>query len=176
MGCVTCGEDTDAKSESLTYDGRARTMATASSNLGQQIRPRPGRGARRSGYVLAIVINAVMIYLIDQVPGWELAFVTPAFVDVIGWLDLSLVASIVANTLYLGYDARWFRNLLGAATSAAALASSWMLYAVFPFELGGGIDELARLGLLLVCFACGVAIVVQILTVPFALFRSGEQE
>ena len=55
-------------------------------------RPRPAPVARRVGYVIAIAVNAALLYLLNTNPGWEaIPLVTAAADQVIGLVNLSLV-------------------------------------------------------------------------------------
>ena len=66
---------------------------------------RPTVGTRRSGYVVAGLINAALAFLINVEPGWSvLGFLTADTPQVLGLVNLSLVASIAANVIYLVYD------------------------------------------------------------------------
>jgi hypothetical protein len=65
-----------------------------------------GAGARSGGYLLAIVINALLLYVVQHLVAWDVRFITPAWNDVLWAVDLSLQATIVANVLFLIYDAR----------------------------------------------------------------------
>jgi hypothetical protein len=131
---------------------------------------------RHAGYVASVVIDVLLLYAAHNLLAWGVAFVTPAWAEVLWAVDLSLQASIVANALFLVYDAAWFRNLAGVATTGTGLLAGYELYRVFPFELGRWSD-LARLGLLAVLVALGIALVVVAVTalVEIAGGRTGRE-
>src|ERR1700674_330882 len=93
-------------------------------------------GARSGGYLLAIVINVLLLYVVHHVVAWDVRFITPAWNDVLWAVDLSLQATIVANVLFLIYDARWFHSLVQAVPAGIAVLSLWWMYQVFPFDFG----------------------------------------
>ena len=63
---------------------------------------RPSTASRRAGYVVAAVINAVLLWLIHVWPGWDaVPFLTSDFATVLWLIDLSLVVTIALNLLYL---------------------------------------------------------------------------
>jgi hypothetical protein len=130
---------------------------------GRRAWPRPTdeerRRARRAGYVGSILVNLLLLYAADHLLDWRVAFVTPAWADVLWAVDLSLQASIVANALFLVYDAGWFRRLVEVVAIGCALVAGYQLYALFPFDFGAW-DALARLGLLGVVLALAIALVV----------------
>lgn len=142
--------------------------APAFAEGGKRWWPRPTEAqrarARQVGYAVSIVVNAILLVVAHSLPSWGLPFLTPAFVDVLWAIDLSLGASIVANAVYFAYDASWFRNLTQIALTGLSLVSTVALYRVFPFDFGGASgDDLARLALAAVIFALVIAIVVQVI-------------
>ena len=75
-------------------------------------RQRPTLATRRVGYGVAMAVNAVLLYLINVSPGWDaVPFLTDGTTQVLGWVNASIVAGIVANALYVVVDRRWFRPL-----------------------------------------------------------------
>src|SRR5262245_53655199 len=70
--------------------------------------------ARRVGYVVAIIVNAVLIAVARAIPSWGLPFVTPAFGEALPAIERSLVAAILAYAVLCAYDAHWFRHLARA--------------------------------------------------------------
>jgi hypothetical protein len=121
--------------------------------------PEARRRGREVGSVASILINFGLLYAAHNLLAWRVSFVTPAWADVLWAIDLSLQASIVANALFLVYDAGWFRHTLETLTIGCALVATYQLYALFPFELGRW-DALARLGLLGMLLALAIALVV----------------
>ncbi len=91
--------------------------------------------ARKFGYLVGITVNAVFLYLIHVRPGWEvLPFLTADTPQVLGLMNLSLLAGMVVNAAYVAYDARWFRALGEIATAAIGLAVLARIWRVFPFD------------------------------------------
>jgi len=119
-------------------------------------------GSRTLNYVVSIVVNAIVLYIDNHLLAWGVPFITPAFGDVLWAIDLSIWATIIANALFLAYDAQWFRELAQIVLSGIALGVTAILYARFPFDFGSAtLNDLASVGLLLVMFALIVAIIVQ---------------
>ena len=101
----------------------------------------PPVAARRVGYVIAAALTAVFWYLVNVRPGWEaLAFLTDDAERVIPLLDVSLAASLVANVLYLAYDAPWFKAVGDIATTSIGIAVLVRVWQVFPFTFTGSFD------------------------------------
>ena len=61
--------------------------------------------ARRSGYVIAIAVNVVMLYVVNNLLAWDiLPFLTDDFGRVLWLIDISLLATIMVNLIYVEYD------------------------------------------------------------------------
>lgn len=110
---------------------------------GSTIRERPPRSrrtttSRRGGYVGAIVVNAIMLYLINVWPGWAvLPFLTVDLSVVLPWINASILTSIVVNLGYLVADPRWLRALGSIVTGAVGLVAIVRMWQVFPFDFAG---------------------------------------
>ena len=125
-------------SEPVAGDVGAGTGRVPVLTRGSPTSDRRSPAVRRLGYVVAIVVNGVMWYLVHQLPDWEWArFLTPDFDELLPWIDRSLGATIVANTLFLAYDPRWFRSAGNVITTAISLAVAIRTLQVFPFDFSG---------------------------------------
>ena len=103
-------------------------------------RSRPGPAARRSGYVVAAVLNGVVLYLVNRRPGWDaLPFLTPETTQVLGLVNASIIAGLVTNLVYLFADPPRLRSLGDLVTTGIALAAMVRIWQVWPisFEPGG---------------------------------------
>jgi hypothetical protein len=98
---------------------------------------RPSLAGRRFGYLLAAIINAVILYLVNGRPGWQsVDFLTDDTTRVLWLFNVSLVVGIVVNLGYAGHDPPWLiasGNLVTTAIGIAVLARIWQ---VFPFDFG----------------------------------------
>jgi hypothetical protein len=101
-------------------------------------RTRPTRAARRFGYLVAVVVDVVIWYVVNVRPGWRsVAFLTEDTEQVLGLFNLSLAASAAANLCYLAFDARWVKAAWELVLAAIGLALSVRVYEVFPFDFSG---------------------------------------
>lgn len=98
---------------------------------------RPPVRGRRAGYVVAAVLNALMLYAVNRWPGWQsLGFLTDRTPEVLGLVNASMAVSLVANVVYLWRDGPRVRatgDLVGTAVGLAAMVRIWQ---VFPFDFG----------------------------------------
>ena len=132
---------------------------------------------RRIGYVVAIIINAALLYLINARPGWQTWDVLTAdFLTVLWIINLSLSLSLIANALYLVYDAPWFRAMCELVLAVVSLIVAVRLYQVFPFDFTAfayAWTVLARVILVIAMFGSAIAIIVQFVNLIRAAVRIG---
>lgn len=114
-------------------------MTAAATPAGQ--RRRPGRGARRFGYAVAILVNAALLVAVNVWPGWwALPFLTADTTRVLGWVNASIAVGVVLNVVYLVADPRPLRALGDIVTAAVGLVPLILLWRVFPFDFPAGFD------------------------------------
>jgi hypothetical protein len=119
-------------------------------------------GWRQVGYVVAIVMSAVLLAIAHNLLVWHVPFVTPAWADVLFAIDLSLGGTIVANALYLSYDEHWFRDFVKITLTALSFIARLVVVQVFPFDFGDQLtNSLAHLVGVLLVFSLAIAVVVQ---------------
>ena len=107
---------------------------------------RPSIGARRFGYLVAALIDATMLYLINARPGWDaVPFLTSGTTEVLPWVNASIVAGVVVNLVYLVRDPRWLRALGDMVTAAFSFAAMVRIWEVFPLDLSDGWELVARI-------------------------------
>ncbi|MEZ5095515.1 MAG: hypothetical protein R2731_05045 [Nocardioides sp.] len=98
---------------------------------------RPGPATRRTGYVIAVLVNAALLVVVNRWPGWDaVPFLTGDTERVLELVNLSLIVSIVANVLYVVADPPWFKALGDIATTGVGLAAVLRVWQVFPFDFG----------------------------------------
>ena len=70
-------------------------------------------------------------------PGWDaVPFLTADFVTVLWLIDVSLVATIAVNLIYVVRDPRWLTAAGAVVTTAFGLAAAVRILQVFPFDFG----------------------------------------
>jgi hypothetical protein len=130
------------------------------------------RVARRAGYVVAVAVNAVLLYLINGRPGWDvLPFLTADMTKALPLINLSLVAGIAVNLVYLIRDPRWLVAAGAVVTTGVGLAAVVRLWQVFPFDFAAGSawETIARILLLLGIAGSVIGLIVQIVALLRAL-------
>lgn len=156
-------------------------MMAASSTREAEIRQRIERsitaGARRFGYLVAALLNAVLLWCAHQLLDWEWpGFLTPRFDDVLPIVTASFVAGIVANLVYAVFDGWPVKPIGEIVTACFGVAVGLRVWRVFPFDFGDGTDWswLARLIIVVVIVGSALGAVTQ--SVKLARGPAGESE
>ena len=93
------------------------------------------RVGRRFGFGVAIVINLVMLYIVQNLTSWDvLPFLTEEFDSLVPWISVSLIVTIAANLVFIVNDSPRLRGLGDMVTSLVSLAVTWRVLTVFPFD------------------------------------------
>jgi hypothetical protein len=90
---------------------------------------------RRVGYIFSIAINAVILYGANRWPGWDVVpFLTSRVPEVLGIINASLIAGIVANLVYVLWDPPRLRALGDLVTLSIGIVAMTQTWQVFPFD------------------------------------------
>jgi len=147
-------------------------MATTTRN-----RPPQSAVARRGGNVVAILINGALLYLLNAHPGWRaVPFLTPATTQVIGLVNLTLAAGIVANLVYFVAQPRWLRAIGDLTTLTISLITTVRIWSVFPFAFHGSMafwSDVVRVLLVIGIVGASIGIVYSAVTLLRSIARAG---
>jgi hypothetical protein len=89
--------------------------------------------AKTSGFVAAIIVNIIVLYVVNNILSWNLGFIAPSFQDVLWIFNLSIAATIIANIIFLVYHPGWFRSILQIILNILGFLVCYYLYTIFPF-------------------------------------------
>ncbi|MBN1367220.1 MAG: hypothetical protein JW967_04795 [Dehalococcoidales bacterium] len=116
----------------------------------------------RSGYIAAIIVNFVLLFIFNSLPNWNLSFLTLDYSGVLWAINLSIGATIIANFLFIFFDAGWFKHLAQVITSVIALFVVFLIYSVYPFTFEGEPwSQWVKISLIIVMAGIGIAIIVE---------------
>ena len=100
-------------------------------------RRRPSAAARRTGYIVAAAINIVLLYLINNRPGWDaVPFLTADTLRVLALVNASLVVGLVVDLVQVVRDPPWLVAIGGMTTTAIGIAVLVRMWRVFPLDFG----------------------------------------
>ena len=100
-----------------------------------EIDPELKRVGRRFGYGVAVVVNVVMLFVTNNILEWGwLPFLTDDFAEVVPWISFSLLASIVANVVYMFDDDTVIKAGGQIAVNLISVVVTYQILRVFPFD------------------------------------------
>jgi hypothetical protein len=122
--------------------------------------PTTGTATSRVGSVVLVVLGAALLAAVNVWPGWRaVGFLTEDTVLVLGVVNLSLAAGVVANLAVALLDRPWLHAVGDVLTSALGLLATVRLLQVFPVRFAGsGFDWAVLVRVLLVLGLVGGAI------------------
>ncbi len=95
----------------------------------------PARPAVEVGYVIAIAMNAVGLWVTRRLLEWGWPrFLTDDFEQLLPILTVSFVAGMVVNALFVVADPPRFKALCNVVTSVISLVVAVRTWQVFPFD------------------------------------------
>ncbi|MFA5927238.1 MAG: hypothetical protein WCT32_04085 [Patescibacteria group bacterium] len=146
-------------------------------NLGERFNssPKNKRKNRTIEYIVAIVINIVLIAIWGRLPQW-LPFITDSFAAVLPLFYISFAATIAANMLFLVYDEVLFKATIKAALNILSIVVLITLDYVFPFDFsaypGSEWEIVARIVLVVSIIGTVIGTVVESLQILFGPEKS----
>ncbi|AEE47664.1 hypothetical protein [Cellulomonas fimi] len=131
--------------------------------------------AQRGGYVVAAIVNGVLLWLLAVEPGWRaVPFLTEDAAAVVPLVGASLAAGIVANGVYVLVDSPVVRavgEMVVTGIGLVALVATWR---VFPFAFTDPAvdwEYVTRVVLVFAMVGSVVGIVVALVRLVLALAR-----
>jgi hypothetical protein len=129
-------------------------------------------GANRSQAIASVVVNAVLLVLLNVVPGWAaVPFLTADMAQVVPALNLSLAVSLLGGVVVVLAPRDAVRGFASAIGSAAALVATARLWDVFPFDLTDPWPVVVRIGLGLGLVGCAIGVVAGLVQGVHGLVR-----
>lgn len=102
------------------------------SNIKGSKRLRP----RKSEYVIAIIINLILLYLANNLLTWDVPYLTRSFADTpLFVLNISIIATLAANMIFLVFDPAWFTALTRAVLNVISIIFLYVFLTVFPLNV-----------------------------------------
>lgn len=124
------------------------------------------RAARKFGYLVAAMVNVIMLVLVNATPGWQvLPFLTEDFVSMLWLVNLSMFAGATVNVAYLAYDPAWFTSVCQIVVTVIGLVAAIRMWQLFPFDFSPyefPWDTLTRVFLVIAIVGSIVSILVEL--------------
>jgi len=117
----------------------------------------------RGQYIGAIVVNAIILYIFNNLLNWGVPFLTDRFSGVLWAINLSLGATIIANIFFLIFDADWFIHLSKMILNLIAMFALYLIIVVFPFTFAEESWAVwIKIALVIAVAATGIAFIVEL--------------
>jgi len=137
--------------------------------------PELRQAGRRFGYGVAIAINVALLIVVQYILDWgRLGFLTDAFADVVPWISLGLVATIVANLVYQFNDTPIIKSTGQILTNLISIFVTYQVYLVFPFDFSGSTfdwEVIFRILLVLAMVGAGIGVLVEAIKLASSEFQ-----
>lgn len=133
----------------------------------------------KADHLAAVFSNLIVLWIINNVQGWNLSFVTDAYPAVLWVLNVAVVAQILGNGALVIYGSRWLHHLVNLVLHVLGVLSLIVLYVIYPFDFGaynGVIEWLARIGLIVGILASLFSTMYYLLKVLSDLSNSGRNK
>lgn len=96
---------------------------------------RVAEASKRVGYTIGAAVNAFMLYLVNNLQRWDiLPWLTHDFSRVLPWINVSLVAGLLANVYYIIDHSKPVRAIGEIMTTLIGLVVTVRVLSVFPFD------------------------------------------
>lgn len=142
-----------------------------------QIPPETRRKGRQAGYVIAIVVNLVMLVIAQNILAWGWApFLTSDFAQIVPWVSFSLIASMAMNAIYLLDDRPDVKSLGQMTVNLISLIVTYRIWQVFPFDFSAydfNWDLLTHVILILAFVGSGIGLVAETLKLANRHLKTG---
>lgn len=131
------------------------------------VSPRVRRPGSHVGYVIAVIVNAVMLVVTMNILEWGwLPFLTAEFAEVVPWISLSLTLTILANLINLFDDDPLVRSAGQIVVNITSAVATFRMWQVFPFDFSGyqfNWEVTARIVLILAMFGTVLGVATEVL-------------
>lgn len=90
---------------------------------------------RRTGYVIAIVVDLVLLFAVQNILEWGwFPFLTDDFSEIVPWVSFSLLLGAAANVIYMIDDRTMVKSSGQIALNVVNVIVTYQILRVFPFD------------------------------------------
>lgn len=135
------------------------------------------RAGHRFGYLVAIVVNLVMLGAVQFILEWGwIPFLTDELEGLIPLISLSLIVTVIANLVYLFDDTVFVKSTAEIGVNLMSLYVTYQIYLVFPFDFSAYTFDWempARILLILAMVGTGIGVLASAWQLHRASLREG---
>lgn len=127
----------------------------------------------KSEFIVAIIGNIIILYIVNNLLSWNLSFITSSFQDVLWIFNISICATIIVNIIFLAYHPGWFRSLVKIILNILSFLVCYYLYTIFPFIFSqAAYTIILKIILIFGMVALIIASLVEVLRLIFKVIKS----
>jgi hypothetical protein len=127
------------------------------------------------GYVVSAVLNAVMLWVMNQLPVWKPFFLLDSYLDVLWAINMSLIVQIILNLVLVFFHPLFFHHLTQTVFSLLSFIALLWIVRVFPLDfssrLGDWFNVLFRVVLIVALVGTLIGGITHFVKFIQALFR-----
>lgn len=132
---------------------------------------RLSKAARVFGYIAAIFVNVVILYIVNNLLDWNLTFITEKLNESLYYINLSIYVTIAVNFAYIIYDNGRFKSGAELVTNVFSFVATYFVYKNYPFDFNAVFSFDADL-IAKICMICAMVGIVIAAVVNFVrLFK-----
>jgi hypothetical protein len=127
------------------------------------------------GYVASAVLNAVMLWVMNQLPVWKPFFLLDSYSEVLWAINMSLIVQIILNLVLIFFHPLFFHHLIQTVFSLVSIIALLWIVQVFPLDfssrLGDWFNVLFRVVLIVALVGTLIGGITHFVKFIRALFR-----
>jgi hypothetical protein len=119
---------------------------------------------RKVGYLIAIVINLIMLVFFNLLSNFHFRFITENFNDCLWIINISILATILANFAFFVFDPKWFVSFAHIFLNIISIIFLFVFIKVFPFDfdyINESINHILKICFIFGIFGTSIAIIVE---------------
>lgn len=127
----------------------------------------------KSEFIVAIIGNIIILYIVNNLLSWNLSFITSSFQDVLWIFNISICATIIVNIIFLAFHPGWFRSLVKIILNILSFLVCYYLYTIFPFIFSqAAYTIILKIILIFGMVALIIASLIEVLRLIFKVIKS----
>ena len=92
-------------------------------------------------YILAGIFDGIFLYVLRQLPRWNVPFITEAYPEILGAVTVSLSVQIAFSAVLVLFHPLWLHYLAQVVFSGVSVMALAVVIQVFPFDFSALVDS-----------------------------------
>ncbi|MCK9150700.1 hypothetical protein MXE27_01915 [Methanobacterium alcaliphilum] len=117
--------------------------------------------AKKLEYIVAIIVNIIFLYIVNNLVNWNISFISDSFTSVLWIFNISIIANILVNILFLIYFKDWIKAISQIILNILGILVVYFLYTIFPFTVSAWIAYAIKIAFIIAVIAMIIATFVE---------------